>query len=124
MVPAQKHQATLDGCHRFTSHQGRDHTLRLLQERFWRPGMSQVMMMSLQNCGCCKMYEAKPQIPGMELILCTEPMELIHIDYGGMEVTVATNRKLVVKNVLVVIDHFTWFVQVYITRNQTTHTTA
>ena len=56
------------------------------------------------------MYEAKPQILGMELILCMEPMELIHIDYGGMEVTVATNKKPVVKNVLVVVDHFTWFV--------------
>ena len=86
--------------------------------------MSQVMMMRLQNCGCCKMYEAKPQIPGMELILCMEPMELIHIDYGGMEVMVATNKKPVVKNVLVVIDHFTWFVHVYITRNQTAHTTV
>ena len=85
--------------------------------------MSQAMMMSLQNCGWCKMYEAKPQIPGMEPILSTEPMELIHIDYVGMEVMVATNKKPVVKNVLVIVDHFTWFMQAYITRNQTSHTT-
>ena len=42
----------------------------------------------------------------MQPIICTEPLELVHIDYVGMEVTVATDKKPVVKNVLVVVDHF------------------
>ena len=33
----------------------------------------------------------------MQPILCTEPMELVHIDYVGMEVTVAAKEKPVVK---------------------------
>ena len=41
-----------------------------------------------------------------------------------MEVTVATNEKLVVKNVLVVVDHFTQYVQAFVMKNHTARTTA
>ena len=60
----------------------------------------------------------------MEPIVCTQPMELVHIDYVGMEVTVAAKEKPVVKNVLVVVDHFTRYVQGFITKNHTARTTA
>ena len=61
---------------------------------------------------------------GMQLIICTEPMELVHVDYIRMEVMVSTQKKPVVKNVLVVVDHFTQYVQAYMTWNQTARTTA
>ena len=51
-------------------------------------------------------------------------MELVHIDYVGIEVMVSTQEKPLVKNMLVVIDHFTRYVQAYITWNQTARTTA
>ena len=51
-------------------------------------------------------------------------MELVHVDYVGMEVTIATQEKPVIKNVLVVVDHFTWYVQAYVTWKQTTRRTA
>ena len=86
--------------------------------------MSWALVMAMSNCGCCKQFEAKPQIPGMQPIICTEPMELVHVDYVGMEVTVMTQEKPVVKNMLVVVDHFTWCVQAYVTQNQTARTTA
>ena len=60
----------------------------------------------------------------MEPIMCTQPMELVHVDYIGMEVTVDAKEKPVVKNVLVVVDHFTRFVQAYVTKNHTAYTTA
>ena len=41
-----------------------------------------------------------------------------------MEVTVATNEKLVVKNVLVVVDHFTRYIQAFVMKNHTVRTTA
>ena len=69
--------------------------------------MARVLVMAVSNCGHCKQFEAKPQIPGMQPIICTEPMELVHIDYVGIEMTVATQYKPVVKNVLVIVDHFT-----------------
>ena len=86
--------------------------------------MSQVLVLAVSNCGRCKQFEVKPQIPGMQPIICTEPMELVHVDYVGREVTVATQEKPVMKNVLVVVYHFTQYVQAFVTRNQTTWTTA
>ena len=114
----------IDGCHRYLGHQGRDCTLSLLRERFWWPGMAQRMMMRVRNCPKCCIFEAKPQIPPLEPILCTEPLDLVHIDYMSMEVMVGIKEKPVVKNVLVVEDHFTCYTQAYVTNNHTARTTA
>ena len=124
VVPAGKWQAAIDGCHHSAGHQGRDRTLSLLKERFWWPGMSRALFRAVSTCGRCKQYEAKGQLPPMNPILCTEPMELVHIDYVGMEVTVAAKEKPVVKNVLVVVDHFTRYVKAYVTKNHTARMTA
>ena len=124
VVPGLKRQAVIDGCHCYLGHQGRDRMLSLLRERFWWPGMAQRMMLSIHNCEKCRIFEAKPQIPPMESILCTEPLDLVHIDYVSMEVTVGVKEKPVVKNVLVVEDHLTCYTQVYVTKNHTACTTA
>ena len=124
VVPGLKHQAVIDGYHRYLGHQGRDHTLSLLKESFWWLGMAQRMMMSVRNCPKCRIFKAKPQIPPMEPILCTEPLDLVHIDYVSMEVMVGVTEKPVVKNILVVEDHFTRFTQAYVTNNHTARTTA
>ena len=102
VVPNTDRQAAIDSCYRSTGHQGCDRTLSLMKERFWWPGMSQALLKAIANCGRCIQYEAKGQLSPMQPIICTEPMELVHIDYVGMEVTVATDKKPVVKNVLVV----------------------
>ena len=60
----------------------------------------------------------------MEPILCTEPLDLVHIDYMSMEVTVGVKEKPVMKNVLVIEDHFTRYTQAYVTHNHTVHTMA
>ena len=64
------------------------------------------------------------EIPEMESILCTQPMELVHVDYVGMEVTVVAQEQPVVKNVLVIVDHFTRYIQAFVTNNHTAHTMA
>ena len=124
VVLGLKRQAAIDGCHQYLGHQGRDCTLSLLRERFWWPGMAQRMMMSVRNCPKCRIFEAKPQIPPLEPILCTEPFDLVHIDYVSMEVRVGIKEKPVMKNVLVIKDHFTRYTQAYVTNNHTAHTTA
>ena len=111
VVPGLKQQAAIDGCHRY-------------RERFWWPGMAQRMVMSVCNCEKCRIFEAKPQIPPMEPILCTELLDLVHIDYASMEVTVGVKEKPVMKNILVVEDHFTCYTQAYVTNNHNARTTA
>ena len=86
--------------------------------------MSQALLKAIANCGRCIQYEAKGQLPPMQPIICTEPMELVHINYVGMEVTIATDKKPIVQNVLVVVDHFTRYVQAFVTKNHTARTTA
>ena len=124
LVPERKCQAAINRCHRSAGHQGRDRTLSLMKELFWWPGMARALVLAISNCGYCKQFEAKPQIPGVQPIIHMELMELVHIDYVRMEVTVATQEKPVVKNVLVVVDHFTRYVQAFVTRNQMARTTA
>ena len=113
VVPACKHQAALDLCHWDVGHQGRDRTYSLLQERFWWPKMRTQMMMTLQNCEKCKVYEKKDPKAPLCTIAATEPMDLVHIDLVGMEVIVKTKKKPVVQKILVVTDHFSRFVQAY-----------
>ena len=124
VVPAADWQTTIDGCHLSAGHQGRDRTLSLMKERFWWLGMSQALLRAVANCGRCIQYEAKGQLPPMQPIICTEPMELVLIDYVEMEVTVVTDKKPVVWNVLVVVDHFTRYVQAFVTKNHTARTMA
>ena len=124
VFPVSRRQVAIDMCHQNARHQGRDQTLSLMKGQFLWPGMATALCLAIQNCGRCEQFEAKCQLPGMESIVCTQPMELVHIDYIGMEVTVAAKEKPVVKNVLVVVDHFTHYVQAYVTKNHTAHTTG
>ena len=55
-VPARDRQATINGCHHSTGHQGRDRTPSLMKERFWWPGMSQALLKAIANCGRCIQY--------------------------------------------------------------------
>ena len=124
VIPTVDRQAAIDGYHHSAGHQGHDRTLSLMKERFWWPGMSQALLKAVANCGRCIQYETKGQLPPMQPIICTEPMELVHIDYVGMEVTVATDKKPIVRNVLVVVDHFTRYVQAFVTKNHMARTMA
>ena len=40
IVPQRHRSATLDGCHQEAAHQGQRHSITLMQECFWWPGMT------------------------------------------------------------------------------------
>ena len=86
--------------------------------------MVQETVQSVHNCSHCIQFEARLQKPGLEPITCMEPMDLVHIDYVKMEVTVGLKEKPEVKDVLVVEDHFTCYLQAYVTKNHTARATA
>ena len=47
------------------------------------------------------------------------PLELVHLDYTSIESTMELNKPLVVKNVLVTMDHFTRYALTVVTKDQT-----
>ena len=52
------------------------------------------------------------------------PLELVHLDYTGIESRMGLNKPLVVKNILVITDHFTRYALVVVAKDQTTKTIA
>ena len=69
--------------------------------------MVQETICSVHPCTHCIQFEAKLQKPGLESILCMEPLDLVHIDYVKVEVTLVVKKKPDIKDVLVVEDHIT-----------------
>ena len=46
------------------------------------------------------------------------PLELVHVDFTSIETTMELNQLPSVKNVLVLMDHFTRYVMPFITKDQ------
>ena len=70
---------------------------------------------------CCPSHAFKAKQPKAPLknIMAIHPLELVHLNYLCLE-----PGKGLEENILVVIDHFIRYTQVYVTRTQTTQTTA
>ena len=80
-VPKKHQTATLYGSHQDVGHQGHDHTLSLLQEHFWWPGMAKQMRQTIRVCTCCLQYEGGfPKAP-LCPIVATAPLDLLHVDF-------------------------------------------
>ena len=72
--------ATLNGCHRDAGHKNHDHTLSLLQEHFWWPGMVNQMKQSIKACTCCLQYKGGfPKAP-LCPIVASAPLDLLYVD--------------------------------------------
>ena len=60
----------------------------------------------------------------MKLLACSGPGELLHVDFTSIEETVPLKEDPVISNVLVLQDHFSKYVVVYVVKDQTAHTAA
>ena len=107
VVPKVHQTAALNGCHCNVGHQGCEHTLSLLQECFWWPGMAKQMRQVIRAFTHCLQYEGGiPKAP-LCLIVATAPPDLLHVDFTSIETTLKLNQLPRVTNVLVFQDHFT-----------------
>ena len=115
VVPKVHQTATLNRCHQDAGHQGCDHTLSLLQECIWWPGMAKQMRQVIKACRCCLQYEGG--IPKAPLcpIVTTAPLDLLHVDFTSIETMMELDQSPRVANVLVFQDHFTKHVLAYVT---------
>ena len=115
VVPKAHRTATQNRCHRDARHQGCDHTLSLLQECFWWPGMAKKMRQVIKACRHCLQYEdGTPKAPLCPMV-ATTPLDLLHVDFTSIETMMELDRSPRVANVLVFQDHFTKHVLVYMT---------
>ena len=124
VVPQIHRNAALDGCHREAAHQGQSHSLSLMQEQFWWPGIARNLRNHIRKCGHCKKFEAAPPVAPLRPLMCSGLGELLHVDFTSIEETVPLREELVIRNVMVMQDHFSKYVVAYVVRDQTARTTA
>ena len=93
IVPKSLWGIVLDGCHCEVAHQGQCHTISLMQEHFWWPGMTRDMINKVKNCAHCKKYEGAPPIAKLQKLPCSGPGELLHIDFITIKETVGLHEE-------------------------------
>ena len=124
-IVSQRHwSATLDGCHQEVAHPGQRHSTTLMQEHFWWPGMTRDLRNCIKKCGHCRKYKAASPIVPMKPLTCSGPGELLYVNFTSIEKTVPLKEEPVIWNVLVLQDHFSKYVVVYVVKDQTACPTA
>ena len=124
VVPVAQCYMALNGVHRNASHQGQQQTLDLTQERFWWPMMAEDCRAIVRGCLGCQAFEGEVPRAPLCLIQAYAPLELVHLDYTSIESTMELNKPPMVKNVLVMTDHFMRYALAVVTKDQTAKTVA
>ena len=93
--------------------------LDLMHDRFFWPHMAAQVKEHIGKCCPSLALKARqPKVP-LKNIMAPHPLELVHLDYLCLE-----PGKGLEENVLVITDHFTRYVQAYVTRTQMAQTMA
>ena len=121
VIPYKFRKRMVLACHDEMGHLGMDHTLLVLQDRVYWPGMSKDIRNHIRTCGRCEWFKQLPSTEEISQTKASYPLELVHVDFliiGGKKDV----RKDI--NILVVTDHFTRYAQAYVTTSQTAVTAA
>ena len=86
--------------------------------------MTQDMINKVKNCAHCKKYEGALPIAKLQKLPCSGPGELLHINFTTIEETIGLHEEPVIRNVLVMQDHFSKHVVAYVVKDQKARTTA
>ena len=124
IVPKSHRGIALDGCHHEAAHQGQCRSISLMQEQFWWPGMTRDMINKVKNCARCKKYEGAPSIAKLQKLPYSGPGELLHSNFTTIEETVGLHEEPVIRNVLIMQDHFLKQVVAYVVKDQKARTAA
>ena len=124
VIPVGQCCLALNGVHCDAGHQGQQRTLALTQERFWWPMMAEDCRAIVRGCTCCQAFEGEVPRAPLCPIQAYAPLELVHLDYTSIESMTELNKPPVVKNVLVVTDHFMRYALAVVTKDQTAKTVA
>ena len=118
IVPVGQCCLVFNRIHCNAGHQGQQWTLALAQERFWWPMMAEDCRAIVRGCLHCQAF--KGEVPRAPLcpIRVYAPLELVHLDYTSIESTMELNKAPVVKNVLMMTNHFTRYALVVVMKDQ------
>ena len=75
----------------------------------------------IRRCGHCKKFEAAPPVAPLRPLTCSGPGELLHVDFTSIEESVPLCKEPVIRNVMVMQDHFSKYVVAYVVKDQTAH---
>ena len=78
----------------------------------------------IKKCGRCRKFEATPPITPLKPLTCSGPGELLHMDFTSIEETVPLQQEPIIRNVMVMQDHFSKYVVAYVVKDQTARSTA
>ena len=78
----------------------------------------------IRKCGQCKKLEATPPVAPLRPLACSGPGELLHVDFTSIEETVPHREEPVIRNVMVMQDHFSKYVVAYMVKDQMAQTAA
>ena len=76
----------------------------------------------IRKCSRCKKFEAAPPIAPLRPLVCSGPGEFLHVDFTSIEETVPHYEEPVIRNVMVMQDHFSKYVVAYVVKDQTART--
>ena len=82
------------------------------------------MWQSIKSCAQCLQHEGNLSKVSLHPIVATAPIDLLHVYFTSIEMTLELNRLPRVVNVLVVQYHFMKHIMAYVTPNQTAETDA
>ena len=115
VLPENHRKRAIMALHDDFGHLGMEKMLGLLKNRFFWPKMSEDVRQYIRTCERCIRFKQPVEKAEMKSILCTYPMELIHIDF----LTVGCPESEKQTNLMVITDHFTRYAQAPVTPNQT-----
>ena len=78
----------------------------------------------MRGCQHCKIFEVVVVKAPLCPIQAYMPPELVHVDFTSIETTMKLNQPPSVKNVLVLMDHFTRYMMAFVTKDQKAKTVA
>ena len=78
----------------------------------------------VRGCLHCQAFEGEVPRAPLCLTQVFTPLELVHINYTSIESMMELNKPSMVKNVLVMTDHFTRYALAVVTKDQTAKTVA
>ena len=106
VIPVGECRLVFNGVHRDAGHQGQQQTLALTQERLLWPMMAEDCCAIVRGCPCCRAFEGEVPRASLCLIWVYAPLGLVYLDYTSIESTMELNKPPMVRNVLVMTDHF------------------